>query len=91
MYLWKGLEYMKSLNAIREIDKIGRVVLPKKIRDSLGIVEGSILEIYVANDMIILKKQLPRCIICGNKESLKNILDKNVCDSCLKEAKEFVI
>lgn len=82
---------MKSLRKIRKMGQAGRVVLPLEIRESLRIGEGSTLELWVDKDMIILNKQLPNCIFCGNNEGLKNVNGKNICGSCLKEAKELVI
>lgn len=41
---------MKSTRIIRRVDDLGRVVIPKEIRRSLGIREGEPLEIYVDSD-----------------------------------------
>lgn len=38
---------MKATGIIRRIDDLGRVVIPKEIRRSMGIKEGDPLEIYV--------------------------------------------
>jgi len=34
----------------------GRIVLPKKLREALGIKEGSILECYAYGDKLIIEK-----------------------------------
>ena len=34
----------------------GRIVLPKKIRETLGIKEGTIIECYVYGDKLIIEK-----------------------------------
>lgn len=47
---------MKSTGVVRKIDNLGRVVIPKEIRRTLKINEGSPLEIYIERDMIALKK-----------------------------------
>ena len=47
---------MKATGIIRRIDDLGRVVIPKEIRKNLRIKEGDNLEIFVANEDIILKK-----------------------------------
>ena len=41
---------------IRRIDSLGRIVLPKDIRQSLRIKSGDSLEILIENKEIILKK-----------------------------------
>lgn len=40
----------------RRIDDLGRIVIPKEIRDNLNINEGENLEISVNNDAILLSK-----------------------------------
>lgn len=48
---------MKKLNAIRRIDDIGRIVIPKEIRKKLNIKEEDSLEFWLdKNNNIILKK-----------------------------------
>ncbi len=47
---------MKATGIIRRIDNLGRVVIPKEIRDSLRLNEGNNLEIYVEDNKIILGK-----------------------------------
>ena len=38
---------MKATGIIRRTDDLGRVVIPREIRRSLGIVEGTALEIFI--------------------------------------------
>ena len=47
---------MKSTGMIRKIDGLGRIVIPKEIRNNLKIGENDSLEIYIENDNMILKK-----------------------------------
>lgn len=47
---------MKCTGIVRRIDDLGRVVIPKEIRDSMYIHEGDALEIYTTQDAICLKK-----------------------------------
>lgn len=41
---------MKATGIVRRTDDLGRVVIPKEIRRSLGIVEGSPLEVFIDPD-----------------------------------------
>ncbi|MGG2113983.1 AbrB/MazE/SpoVT family DNA-binding domain-containing protein [Lysinibacillus pakistanensis] len=50
---------MKSTGIVRKVDDLGRVVIPKELRRTLGIEEKDALEIYTDNDKIILKKYQP--------------------------------
>lgn len=47
---------MKNTGIIRRIDELGRIVIPKEIRRSLGIRDGELLEINVNDNYIYLKK-----------------------------------
>lgn len=47
---------METTGVVRRIDELGRIVIPKEIRRTLGIKDGASLEIYVENDMVALKK-----------------------------------
>lgn len=50
---------MKATGMVRRIDDLGRIVLPKEIRRSLGLKEGTPIEIFVSRDEIVLKKYCP--------------------------------
>ena len=50
---------MNSSGIIRRLDELGRIVIPKEIRKSLHIKEGTSLEISIFNDEIFLKKYSP--------------------------------
>ena len=47
---------MKETGIIRRVDDLGRVVIPKEIRQNLGIHEGDPLEIFLHEDCICLRK-----------------------------------
>ena len=47
---------MKATGIIRRVDDLGRVVIPREIRRSMGIREGEPLEIYLENDAVIFRK-----------------------------------
>lgn len=51
---------MKATGIVRRIDDLGRVVIPKEIRRTLGIREGTPLEIFTGKDgEVMLKKYSP--------------------------------
>ncbi|BBB91171.1 MAG TPA: AbrB/MazE/SpoVT family DNA-binding domain-containing protein [Methylomusa anaerophila] len=73
---------MESTGIVRKIDELGRVVLPMKLRRTIGIAEKDGLEIYVDNDRIILRKYVPACVFCGSTDEIANFKGKNVCKEC---------
>lgn len=50
---------MKATGMVRRIDDLGRIVLPKEMRRSLGLKEGTPIEIFISRDEIVLKKYYP--------------------------------
>lgn len=78
---------MKSTGVVRRIDELGRIVLPKELRETFNIVERDALEIYTEGSSIILKKYEPACIFCGDARDVIVFKGRNVCQNCLKELK----
>lgn len=76
---------MKATGIVRQLDKLGRIVLPKELRRVFNIENDDYLEIYVEDDRIVLKKYAPTCIFCRNEKDIVDYRDKNICKSCLKE------
>lgn len=50
---------MKELGFVRRVDELGRITLPKEMRDVLHISQGTPLEFYTENEGIVLKKYAP--------------------------------
>lgn len=73
---------MKSTGIVRKVDELGRIVLPIELRRTLDIAERDSLEIYVADDTIILKKYQPACIFCDSSKNIISFKGKNVCSNC---------
>ena len=76
---------MKSTGIVRNIDELGRIVVPKEIRQRFGIAKNDPVEIYVENDLIILRKYTPVCHFCGSTESISDYKDKCICRACIQE------
>jgi transcriptional pleiotropic regulator of transition state genes len=73
---------MKSTGIVRKIDDLGRIVLPKELRNVLDIKERDPMEIYVDGSSIMLQKYEPSCVFCGNAASIAAFMGKNVCADC---------
>lgn len=76
---------MKSTGIVRKFDNLGRIVVPKELRDKMDIPKGTPMEIYTENDTIILKKYEPACIFCGEAENVVDYKGKKICINCLRE------
>ena len=78
---------MKTTGIVRQMDSLGRIVLPIELRRTMDISQKDSLEIFVEGDQIILKKYEPTCIFCENSRDIVSFKGKNVCPACLKELK----
>lgn len=76
---------MKSTGIIRRVDELGRVVIPKEIRDNLDIIEKDAIGIYTDGNKIVLQKYQPNCCFCGNSNDLINFHEKLICNKCIKQ------
>lgn len=76
---------MKATGIVRQIDTLGRIVLPVELRRQLDVGKGDSLEIFTENNAVILKKYAPSCVFCGEAENVENFKGKNVCPACLRE------
>ncbi len=64
---------MTFTGIVRNVDRLGRIVLPKKIRQSLEIKElTDPVEIHVSDEHIILKKAADNTPLSGNVRCLDN-------------------
>jgi AbrB family transcriptional regulator, transcriptional pleiotropic regulator of transition state genes len=75
---------MKSTGIVRKVDSLGRIVLPKELRDALRIGYKDPMAIYVEENMVILKKYEPACVFCGQAREISHFKGKNICSSCLE-------
>ena len=78
---------MKSTGIVRNVDELGRIVIPKEIRTKQHINNSDPIEIYVDGDCIILKKYEHVCLFCQSKDNLINFKGKKVCSACIDEMK----
>ena len=76
---------MRSLGIVRNLDQLGRFVIPKETRRVLNLNGGDPVEIFTDGDTIILKKYAQGCQCCGNMENIKEYKGIKICKKCLNE------
>ena len=81
---------MKNTGVSRSVDDLGRIVIPKEIRDNLGIDYKDKIDIFTDNDLIILNTTKNQCAICNCNIKEKYIECKNkcICLNCYKNILE---
>ena len=77
---------MNSTGIIRNLDNMGRVVIPREIRKQLDMTNGTdSFEIFMDGDNIVLKKHKPFCVFCKSQEECIEFENQTVCKSCIKK------
>ena len=56
---------MKPTGFVKKIDEMGRIVIPKNVRKTIGAEIGDSLQFFIDGDNIIMKKFSVSCAFCG--------------------------
>ena len=76
---------MKATGYTRDIDNVGRLVIPIDIRKAVDIKKGDKLEFFIDADSIIIRKYSPTCVFCKSSENLSPFKGNVLCKQCLEE------
>ncbi len=76
---------MKAAGIVRNLDNVGRLVIPKEMRNVMGINEGDPLEIVQVNNEIVVRKYNKGCIFCGSDKDTVEFNKALVCGGCRKD------
>ncbi|EJV55932.1 AbrB/MazE/SpoVT family DNA-binding domain-containing protein [Bacillus cereus] len=91
---------MKSTGVTRKLDNLGRIVIPMELRRNLGIGEKDPMEIFLADDRIILQKYQSQqaCVITDEiserNVSLANgkiVLSPEGAELLMKELQQYLV
>lgn len=80
----------ETVGIIRLLDELGRVVIPKEIRDTLDLNVGDEIELLLDIKKIVLKKHYKNCVYCGAERKIHNILGKPICSRCINKIKKEI-
>ena len=72
---------MNSTGITRRVDELGRIVIPKELRDMYNIAEGTPLEIFTDHGDIVIRKYHASCFICNGTGDLE-VKGVSVCKKC---------
>lgn len=82
---------MKSTGMTRPLDNLGRIVIPKEMRETMGIDIGDPLEIFVDKDsgMLAFRQYIGvACKMCGSLDQLTYFKDSFICADCIQDLKK---
>ncbi|WP_046212701.1 AbrB/MazE/SpoVT family DNA-binding domain-containing protein [Paenibacillus wulumuqiensis] len=74
---------MKKTGMVRQLDSLGRIVIPKEIRDTMEIGISDPMEFFITEKEIIFRKHKGiQCIFCGSFDDLVYYKDQFICGGC---------
>ncbi len=76
---------MKSTGIVRNIDRLGRVVLPMELRRTLNLNIQDPVEIFTEGNDVVIRKYSPSCIFCSSEQEVVDFKGLNVCQQCIWE------
>ncbi len=81
---------MQFKGFVREIDSVGRVVIPKQLRNEFDLTEiNSRVVISSENGSIVMRKAISNCTFCKSETDLKDYSGQHICASCLSQIKQI--
>lgn len=69
----------------RQVDDLGRVVIPIEVYRLLGVRRGTKIDISHDDGTVVLEVHRARCYVCGLEHDMRQFKGKHVCSSCLAE------
>ena len=75
---------MNYTGYVRQIDPVGRIVLPMDLRIKMVLQNNSHVEFFMDGDSVILRKYQSACIFCDGSKDLIQHNGKQVCSDCMQ-------
>lgn len=73
---------------MRKVDKLGRIVIPKELREKYGLIEGADIKFEDSGEGIVVKSDCA-CRICNSKITKNSKIP--LCDNCIELLKEQIV
>jgi transcriptional pleiotropic regulator of transition state genes len=79
----------RSTGIVRRLDRLGRIVIPKEVRDAFRIGRDAQLAFAVDGDAVVLQLPELTCLFCGTAEHVIPHRGKGICVECAREVREL--
>lgn len=76
---------MKQVGYVSKIDSLGRVVIPKAVRQMYHLEKEDAIEIIAKDNGLFIRKYQPTCIFCEETDNLVMFNGQTVCEECIKK------
>lgn len=80
---------MKKSGDLCSIDKLGRILIPVKLRRKYDLNPDDVLELYTDDDCIVLRRYIPYCVFCMNQDNLIEFGNKHICKDCIGKLRDI--
>lgn len=64
---------MKATGIVRRVDDLGRIVIPKEIRRTLGVTDGTPMELFTEGKKLIVQKYIPEMDFKNSVDDLRKV------------------
>ncbi|MBB3127070.1 transcriptional pleiotropic regulator of transition state genes [Paenibacillus rhizosphaerae] len=78
---------MKNIGMVRQVDELGRIVIPIELRRVLGVDEKDAVEFFIDEEAkyLMFRKLVSGCLFCGSIEALSYFKGQLICSSCMRD------
>ncbi|MBQ9673411.1 MAG: AbrB/MazE/SpoVT family DNA-binding domain-containing protein [Ruminococcus sp.] len=76
---------MKQVGYVSKIDSLGRIVIPKPVRQMYNMEKEDAIEILAKDNGLLIRKYKPTCVFCGETDNMIVHEGNNVCEDCIKK------
>jgi len=78
------------MDAIRTVDELGRITIPKTVMEYLSIDAGDKFEMVINGTQIILVRHLPKCVVCDYDDNVEKLGRAFLCEECREKLQNEV-
>mgnify|MGYP003874225733 CR=1 FL=1 len=71
---------MRDTGIVREVDYLGRLEIPKELRNKKGVNDS--YKFFVEGEDIIIREYDPGCMFCGSVDDNLEYQDITICKKC---------
>lgn len=72
----------------KQIDELGRIVIPRKLRSKFNLTKGSKVFLFYDENSITIVPEEHSCTLCGKTENLSSELP--LCQDCIARVKKLI-
>ncbi|MCL2575101.1 MAG: AbrB/MazE/SpoVT family DNA-binding domain-containing protein [Defluviitaleaceae bacterium] len=72
----------KYTGAVKKVDELGRIIIPRVIREQKQIRPSDKFEFVMDGDVIMLVRHFDKCMACDDDTNIKRVHKTYLCEEC---------